>query len=110
VGSNDRHAVDVRVIAATNRDLESAYRTGTFRKDLYFRLNVVTGAHTAAGERRADVPMLVHYFLNRYTPTKPLQVTAAADEEPAAVRLARQRARTGELHCPGGDVGRPGDD
>jgi DNA-binding NtrC family response regulator len=78
VGSNDRHAVDVRVIAATNRDLESAYRTGTFRKDLYFRLNVVTVHIPPLRERRADVPMLVHYFLNRYTPTKPLQVTAAA--------------------------------
>ena len=78
VGSNDRHAVDVRVIAATNRDLESAYRTGTFRKDLYFRLNVVTVHIPPLRERRADIPMLVHYFLNRYTPTKPLQVTAAA--------------------------------
>ncbi|HYW65758.1 MAG TPA: sigma-54 dependent transcriptional regulator [Candidatus Dormibacteraeota bacterium] len=78
VGSNDRHTVDVRVIAATNRDLESAYRTGTFRKDLYFRLNVVTVHIPPLRERRADIPMLVHYFLNRYTPTKPLQVTAAA--------------------------------
>ncbi len=78
VGSNDRHAVDVRVIAATNRDLEAAYRTGTFRKDLYFRLNVVTVHIPPLRERRADIPMLVHHFLNRYTPTKPLQVTAAA--------------------------------
>jgi DNA-binding NtrC family response regulator len=78
VGSNDRHSVDVRVIAATNRDLESAYRTGTFRKDLYFRLNVVTVHIPPLRERRADIPTLVHHFLNRYTPTKPLQVTAAA--------------------------------
>ena len=78
VGSNDRHTVDVRVIAATNRDLESAYRTGTFRKDLYFRFNVVTVHIPPLRERRADIPMLVHHFLNRYTPTKPLQVTAAA--------------------------------
>jgi DNA-binding NtrC family response regulator len=78
VGSNDRHTVDVRVIAATNRDLESAYRTGTFRKDLYFRLNVVTVHIPPLRERRSDIPTLVHHFLNRYTPTKPLQVTAAA--------------------------------
>src|SRR5205085_5210654 len=42
VGSNQRVKVDVRVMAATNRDLETAYKEGTFRKDLYFRLNVVT--------------------------------------------------------------------
>ena len=78
VGSNDRHSVDVRVMAATNRDLETAYRTGTFRKDLYFRLNVVTVHIPPLRERRSDIPMLVHHFLNRYTPTKPLQVTAAA--------------------------------
>jgi DNA-binding NtrC family response regulator len=78
VGSNDQHTVDVRVIAATNRDLESAYRTGTFRKDLYFRLNVVTVHIPPLRERRSDIPTLVHHFLNRYTPTKPLQVTAAA--------------------------------
>jgi DNA-binding NtrC family response regulator len=78
VGSNDRHAVDVRVIVATNRDLESAYRAGTFRKDLYFRLNVVTVHIPPLRERRADIPMLVHHFLSRYTPMKPLQVTAGA--------------------------------
>jgi len=78
VGSNERQSVDVRVMAATNRDLEAAYRNGTFRKDLYFRLNVVTVHIPPLRERRADIPMLVHHFLNRYTPTKPLQVTAAA--------------------------------
>jgi len=78
VGSNDRHTVDVRVIAATNRDLESAYRTGTFRKDLYFRLNVVTVHIPPLRERRSDIPMLVHHFLNRYTPTAPMQISPAA--------------------------------
>jgi DNA-binding NtrC family response regulator len=78
VGSNDRQTVDVRVIAATNRDLESAYRGGTFRKDLYFRLNVVTVHLPPLRERRSDIPMLVHYFLNRYTPSTSLQVTPAA--------------------------------
>jgi len=78
VGSNDRINVDVRVMAATNRDLESAYRAGTFRKDLYFRLNVVTVHIPPLRERRSDIPMLVHHFLNRYTPGMHLQVTTAA--------------------------------
>jgi len=78
VGSNDKVNVDVRVIAATNRDLESAYRGGTFRKDLYFRLNVVTVHLPPLRERRSDIPMLVHHFLNRYAPTTHLQVTPPA--------------------------------
>ncbi len=78
VGSNEKVDVDVRVIAATNRDLEAAYRTGTFRKDLYFRLNVVTVHLPPLRERRSDIPMLVHHFLNRYAPGMHLPVTAAA--------------------------------
>jgi two-component system, NtrC family, response regulator AtoC len=78
VGSNEKVNVDVRVIAATNRDLESAYRAGTFRKDLYFRLNVVTVHIPALRERRSDIPMLVHHFLDRYAHGANMQVTAAA--------------------------------
>ncbi|HYL64397.1 MAG TPA: sigma-54 dependent transcriptional regulator [Candidatus Methylomirabilis sp.] len=78
VGSNERIAVDVRVIAATNRDLEAAYRAGTFRKDLYFRLNVVTVHLPPLRDRRSDIPMLVHHFLDRYAPGSHLQVTPAA--------------------------------
>ncbi|HEY2457545.1 MAG TPA: sigma-54 dependent transcriptional regulator [Candidatus Acidoferrum sp.] len=78
VGSNERITVDVRVIAATNRDLEAAYREGTFRKDLYFRLNVVTVHLPPLRERRSDIPTLVHHFLNRYAPTASMQVTPAA--------------------------------
>ena len=78
VGSNQRMKVDVRVIAATNRDLEAAYKNGTFRKDLYFRLNVVTLYVPALRERRSDTPMLVQWFLERYAPGSELQVTNAA--------------------------------
>ena len=78
VGSNQRIKVDVRVIAATNRDLEAAYKVGTFRKDLYFRLNVVTLHVPALRERRSDTPMLVHWFLERYAPGSELRVSNAA--------------------------------
>jgi len=78
VGSNQRVKVDVRVIAATNRDLESEYRAGTFRKDLYFRLNVVTLHVPALRERRSDIPMLTHWFLERMAAGRNVQVTNAA--------------------------------
>jgi two-component system, NtrC family, response regulator AtoC len=78
VGSNVRTKVDVRVIAATNRDLETEYRNGTFRKDLYFRLNVVTVHVPALRERRSDIPMLAHWFLERCAPGSSVQVTNAA--------------------------------
>src|ERR1039457_3687206 len=78
VGSNEKVNVDVRVIAATNRDLEAAYRNGTFRKDLYFRLNVVTVHIPALRERRSDIPMLVQWFCERYAPGADLRVSNAA--------------------------------
>jgi two-component system response regulator AtoC len=78
VGSNVKVPVDVRVIAATNRDLESAYRAATFRKDLYFRLNVVTVHLPSLRERRSDIPQLAHCFLDRYAPGENIQVTADA--------------------------------
>ena len=78
VGSNQRVKVDVRVIAATNRDLETAYKNGTFRKDLYFRLNVVTLFVPALRERRSDIPLLVHWFLERYAQGQELHVSSAA--------------------------------
>jgi two-component system, NtrC family, response regulator AtoC len=78
VGSNQKVKVDVRVIAATNRDLETEYRNGSFRKDLYFRLNVVTVHLPALRERRSDIPMLAHWFLERYAHGSEIQVTTAA--------------------------------
>jgi DNA-binding NtrC family response regulator len=77
VGSNDKVALDTRVIAATNRDLEAAYRAGTFRKDLYFRLNVVTVHLPSLRERRSDIPQLAHCFLDRYAPGENLQIAPA---------------------------------
>ncbi len=78
VGSNQKIKVDVRVVAATNRDLEAEYRNGTFRKDLYFRLNVVAVHLPSLRERRSDIPMLAHWFLDRHAPDNSMQVTNAA--------------------------------
>ena len=78
VGSNQKVKVDVRVVAATNRDLETEYRNGTFRKDLYFRLNVVTVHLPSLRERRSDIPMLAHWFLDRHAPDSSMQLTHAA--------------------------------
>jgi DNA-binding NtrC family response regulator len=77
VGSNEKIAIDTRVIAATNRDLEAAYREGTFRKDLYFRLNVVTVHLPSLRERRSDIPQLAHCFLDRYAPGENVQISTA---------------------------------
>ena len=78
VGSNQRMKVDVRVIAATNRDLETEYRKGTFRKDLYFRLNVVAVHVPPLRERRSDIPMLAHWFLDRCAPGRSVQISNSA--------------------------------
>ena len=78
VGSDESVKVDVRVIAASNRDLDAAYRSGAFRKDLYFRLNVVTVHVPPLRERKSDIPSLVRCFLDRYAPEASLTVTAAA--------------------------------
>ena len=78
VGSNERVKIDVRVIAATNRDLEAAFRNGTFRKDLFFRLNVVSVHLPALRERKGDIPALVELFLDRFALDKQLHVSNAA--------------------------------
>ena len=78
VGSNQRIKVDVRVIAATNRDLEAAYKEGKFRKDLYFRLNVVTVHLPALRDRKSDIAALVHYFLDKLAPGRNITVSSAA--------------------------------
>jgi two-component system response regulator HydG len=72
VGATDRVHIDVRVVAATHRDLESAIRTGGFRQDLYFRLNVVQLKLPPLRERKSDIPLLVHTFLEKFAdPQKP---------------------------------------
>jgi two-component system response regulator AtoC len=78
VGSNDKVKVDVRIMAATNRDLDMDYKKGTFRKDLFFRLNVVTIHLPALRERRSDIPILAAGFLDRLAPGRGVQVSGTA--------------------------------
>jgi two-component system response regulator AtoC len=76
--------VDVRVITATNRDLESAVASGQFREDLYFRLNVVTINLPPLRERREEIPFLTDYFLKKYSVQYNKPMTAVSSD------LARQ--------------------
>ncbi|HXN23165.1 MAG TPA: sigma-54 dependent transcriptional regulator [Candidatus Dormibacteraeota bacterium] len=66
IGSTERIPINVRVTAATNRDLEAGVRGGTFRQDLYFRLNVMQIKLPPLRERKSDLPLLVNHFLQKF--------------------------------------------
>ena len=83
VGENQPHAVDVRFVAATNADIESAVRAGTFRADLYYRLNVHRIHLPPLRERGGDIAALVETFLHRYGPSA--GVTGCSDAARAAL-------------------------
>ena len=80
VGGTRRVKIDVRIVAATNRDLQAAVAEGRFRKDLFFRLNVVSIKLPPLRERPLDIPLLAEHFLERAAPTgsAPRQFSEAA--------------------------------
>lgn len=84
VGSTERRQINVRIIAATNRDLDSAIRSGAFRQDLYFRLNVVQIKLPPLRDRKNDIPLLVSTFLEKFSDP---QVPGRSISEDATRRL-----------------------
>jgi DNA-binding NtrC family response regulator len=80
VGGNETLKVDVRVIAATNRDLAAEITRGTFREDLFYRLNVVTVELPPLRERRGDIPVLASFFLRRYAAENGKTIETFADD------------------------------
>lgn len=79
VGSTKRVIINVRILAATNRDLEEAVAQGTFRRDLYFRLNVLSLRIPPLRERRQDIPLLAQHFLERLSRTSGQERTLSDD-------------------------------
>ena len=89
LGSNLNLKTDVRVITATHRDLEEAMKKGEFREDLYYRLNVISIPLPPLRERREDIPLLIDYFLKKYSKQNQKSISDISKE-----------ARTLLLHYP----------
>ena len=80
VGGTEEIPVDIRVLAATNKDLKKEVRKGTFRQDLYYRLNVITLEVPALTDRRDDIPLLAYHFLKKFADAQSKGVQKISDE------------------------------
>jgi len=86
VGGNRPIAIDVRIISATNQELKKAVSAGVFRQDLFYRLNVISIAIPPLRERREDIPLLAHFFLDRAAKRSHRKITGFSDEAMEALR------------------------
>jgi two-component system, NtrC family, nitrogen regulation response regulator NtrX len=86
VGGNDKVQVDLRVISSTNRDLSAAIEAGTFREELYHRLNVVPIAVPSLEERREDIPVLAEYFIEMFNKAQGLPLRKLAEDARALLQ------------------------
>ncbi len=108
IGSNEPIKVNVRLLSATNRDLEAAVAAGTFRQDLYFRLKVVTIKLPPLRERREDIPLLCAHFLKEFNQRHGKKVhrhRRAGAQGDGRLRLAGQRPRAAQRHRKHGRAG-----
>jgi DNA-binding NtrC family response regulator len=80
VGSSETISVDVRILASSNRDLEQSIAEGSFRQDLYYRLNVISVELPPLRERKSDVPALARHFLQRHRREEGVRVREISDE------------------------------
>lgn len=94
VGGNQPIKVDFRCVAATNKDLEKAIEEGKFRPDLFYRLNVFRIELPALRQRRDDIPMLVNYFVRKFSLQMNKKITRVS---PGAMNLLQQQAWTGNV-------------
>src|SRR5207249_162829 len=86
LGGRDSIVVDVRVIAATNRDLKTACKRGEFRRDLYYRLNILPITIPPLRERREDIPALTRYFISKFGDETEPPVKSISPEAEAMLR------------------------
>jgi two-component system, NtrC family, response regulator GlrR len=98
VGSSQSHAVDVRIISATHRDLEAAMAASQFREDLYYRLNVVTLTLPTLAERREDIPLLANHFLEKLAAKYGRRLSGFAPEAAKALIAAAWPGNVRQLY------------
>ena len=111
LGSNESIKVDIRVIAATNRDLKRLVDEGAFRDDLYYRLNVVNILLPPLRDRKEDIPLLIEHFIDKFRAEKQKDISGVSDAVmsrlmqhsfPGNIRELENVIEYGFILCPGG--------